>query len=52
MINPKEALKTLIFEMTASRDFGRRCAQIMDIDEEDLIYVNLFVDKLLKEKEE
>lgn len=43
-----EAVRELMFEMTASQDLGESCAETMDIEEEDLHEIADFVRGLLK----
>lgn len=43
----RDAIRTLAFEMTASRDLGRLCADYMDIDQNDLYDVYMYLNKLL-----
>lgn len=45
----KKHLIRLLFEMTASVGFGSHCADMMDIDQQDLIYVYIYAKKLLKD---
>lgn len=44
----KTALKALAFEMTASRDLGRICASYMEVDENDLYDIHIYLNKLLE----
>lgn len=45
----KDAVKTLVNEMTSSQSFGSRCANEMGVDENDLIEIEDFVLDLLKQ---
>lgn len=47
----RDAIRTLAFEMTSSRDLVRLCADYMDIDHNDLYDVYLYLNKLLDETE-
>lgn len=47
----RDAIRTLAFEMISSRDLGRMCAGYMDIDQNDLYDVYMYLNKLLDESE-
>jgi hypothetical protein len=47
----RDAIRTLAFEMISSRDLGRLCADYMDIDQNDLYDVYMYLNKLLDETE-
>lgn len=43
----KEAVKKLFEEMTSSQSLGERCADEMEVEEEDLYDIQVFVLELL-----
>lgn len=44
-----ECIIKLLTEITSSQSLGSRCAEIMDIDEDELVDVVIYVKNILKD---